>query len=446
MNDLLQEHPVTSAVTNRTLVLRPTCRLASPYHYRRHGIYYLRLRVTGSVKRAVSVSLKTTDRRWAMQASGRLTASLQSFHLDRPDASWNELREHLLKLVSSTLVSADDGHPLRHWGDMYRNVGVNPSPAQTPYREVVSAEPAGTPMTFDALAQLYMADRGGDQKPTTLKETNLCHKVITEHLDGLDLRNHSRADLVAFRERLSVGRMPSTVNKLIVKLSAVLAWAVENGHLSKTYDKKLKLTKGVESTRKAFSQAQVSKLMNYANGLPETSWKRWLLSLGIITGGRLKEICQLTMSDVVVTDSGVVAIHINENGEGKSIKNKQSKRLVPLTDGAYGFDLAAFLRYVNTCRAEDVTELAQFGYRPSGEWVNQQGIPAALTDTYERGLVFHSLRHSLASLMQTKGVSVLHAQAVMGHASRTITFDTYGNGVPVEVVADMLKKVFCETA
>ncbi|GLO16410.1 hypothetical protein PPUJ20028_49960 [Pseudomonas putida] len=301
-------------------------------------------------------------------------------------------------------------------------------------------------MTFDALAQLYMADRAGEQKPSTLKETTLCHKVISEHLEGLDFRNHSREDLVAFRGRLAQGRMPSTVNKLIVKMSAVLAWAVENGHLSKTYDKKLKLTKGVESTRKAFSQHQVSKLMEYANGLQEESWKRWLLSLGIITGGRLKEICQLTTSDVVVFDSGVVAIHINENGEGKSIKNKQSKRLVPLTDGAYGFDLAAFLRYVETCRAEGVTELAQFGYRPSGEWVNQQGIPAALTGTYERGLVFHSLRHSLASLMQEKGVSVLHAQAVMGHASRTITFDTYGNGVPVEVVADMLRKVFREIA
>ncbi|MNJ40527.1 site-specific tyrosine recombinase XerD [compost metagenome] len=446
MNNPLQEHPVTSAVTNRTLPLRPNCPLASPYHYRRHGIYYLRLRVTGSVNRTVSVSLKTTDRRWAMQTSGHLTSSLQAFHLDHPDASWNNLREHLLTLVSSTLMSVDDGHPLRHWGDMYRNIAVSPSSVFAPYGEVMSTatEPAATSMTFDVLSQLYMADRGGDQKPTTLKETILCHKVISENLDGLDLRNHSRADLVQFRERLSVGRMPSTVNKLIVKLSAVFAWAVENGHLSKTYDKKLKLTKGVESTRKAFSQTQVSKLMDYANGLPEASWKRWLLSLGIITGGRLKEICQLTTADVLTMESGLVAIHINESGEGKSIKNKQSERLVPLTDGAYGFDLAAFLRYVDVARRNGSESLAQIGYRPSGEWVNQQAIPAALGDAYERGLVFHSLRHSLASLMQAKGVPTTHAQAVMGHASGTITFDTYGAGVPVETIARLLKELFKE--
>ncbi|MNH06616.1 site-specific tyrosine recombinase XerD [compost metagenome] len=400
--------------------------------------------MTGSVNKTVSVSLKTTDRRWAMQTSDHLTSSLQVFHLDHPEASWNDLREHLLTLVSSALVSTDDGHPLRHWGDLYRNVAVSPSLVFAPCGGVRSTatEPSVTPMTFDVLSKLYMADRGGDQKPTTLKETTLCHKVISENLDGLDLRTHSRADLVKFRERLSEGRMPSTVNKLIVKLSAVFAWAVENGHLSKSYDKKLKLTKGVDSTRKAFSQPQVRKLMEYANGLPEASWKRWLLSLGIVTGGRLKEICQLTPGDIVTMKSGLVAIHINEAGEGKSIKNKQSERLVPITDGAYGFDLVAFLRYVDESRRSGNNSLAQIGYRPSGEWVNQQAIPEALGESYERGLVFHSLRHSLASLMQAKGVPTTHAQAVMGHASGTITFDTYGSGVPVGTIAELLKELF----
>ncbi|WP_245704393.1 tyrosine-type recombinase/integrase [Pseudomonas defluvii] len=100
--------------------------------------------------------------------------------------------------------------------------------------------------------------------------------------------------------------------------------------------------------------------MDYASNLPETSWKRWLLSLGVITGGRLNEISQLTTSDIQTFESGIVAIHINEAGEGKSIKNKRSERLVPLTDGAYGFDLAAFLRYVDSCKLSGSASLAQY--------------------------------------------------------------------------------------
>lgn len=407
--------------------------------------------MTGSVSRTVSVSLKTTDRRWAMQTSGHLTSSIQTFHLDRPDASWSELREHLLTLVSS-LMSADDGHPLRHWGDMYRNVGVTLSSALAPHCEGMSAasEPVSTPLTFDVLSQLYLADRGGEQKPSTLKETKICHGTISAALGELDMRTHSRADLVALRDRLSSGRMPSTVNKLLIKLSAVLAWSVENGHIPKSYDKKLKLTKGLESNRKAFTQDQVGKLVAYSNTLPETSWKRWLLSLGAITGGRLNEISQLTASDIQTLESGITVIHINELGDGKSIKNKRSERLVPLTDGAYGFDLAAFLRYVESVSSNadqgepsHSVRLAQIGYKTAGDWANRQAIPDVLGDSYGPGLVFHSLRHSLATLMQVKGVPTTHAQAVMGHASGTVTFDTYGAGVPVEVIARMLKTLLC---
>lgn len=77
-------------------------------------------------------------------------------------------------------------------------------------------------------------------------------------------------------------------------------------------------------------------LMDHASRLREASWKRWLLSLGVITGGRLNEISQLCVSDIHTLESGVVVIHINEIGVGKSIKNKRSERRVPLTDGPMG--------------------------------------------------------------------------------------------------------------
>lgn len=480
---------VTTAVTSLVVPLRPTTRLAKPYHYRRNGIYYLRLRETGSVSQTASVSLKTTDRKAAMDASRRLAETIKAFHLDHPQATWQELRDHLLWVAENLLSAAHDVHSLRDWGDLYEDVRTNLTEIaatmplsvdqhehvarakkvmdaaqvrlqgdSVPLVEIIreleddqlnageavplSLSVLPTAMTFETLSGLYLADRGQDQKASTLKETKLCHGLLSSQLGSLDLRNHTRADLVALRDRLSQGRMPSTVNKLIVKLSAVLAWAVENGHLAKAYDKKLKLTKGLESTRKAFSQAQVGKVMEYANSLSETSWKRWLLSLGVITGGRLNEISQLTTRDIQTLESGVVAIHINEVGEGKSIKNKRSERLVPLTDGAYGFDLAAFLRYVESCKESEPKSLAQIGYKTAGEWANQQAIPAALGEDHTAGLTFHSLRHSLASLMQVKGVPTVHAQAVMGHASGTITFDTYGSGVPVEVVAEMLRGLF----
>lgn len=385
-----------------------------------------------------------------MDASEQLSGFVRAFHLENPQAPWCELKAHFLLVSAEVLGSKRMGDSSHAWGGLHagaesRSLDLDATPSR-PLKLVGGVSPSqsvrGPAMTFEVLSGLYMADRAGEQKANTLSSTKFTHGVLCSALGALDLRAHSRADLVSLRDQLVITRKPSTVNQMLMKLSAVLNWAVANGHLEKSFDKKLKFTKGLESNRKALSQEQVGKLMQYANNLPETSWKRWLLSLGIITGGRLNEISQLTTGDILTLASGITAIHINEVGEGKSIKNKRSERVVPLTDGAYGFDLAAFLRYVEACKVSGTESLAQIGYRPSGEWANQQAIPAALGDSYERGLVFHSLRHSLASLMQAKGVPTTHAQAVMGHASGTITFDTYGAGVPVETLAGLLRDLF----
>jgi len=446
MSILAAQPAVTNTVTNLAFPVRPTTRLAKPYHFRRNGIYYMRLRATASTTEFASVSLKTSNRRDALDASEHLVGFVRAFHLENPDASWSKLKEHF-RVVSVELFEARrDGSVTQVWGGLHDghsgSVGGSMRPMKSVADAPVSISVLAPAMTFEILSGLYLADRGQDQKASTLKETKICHGTISASLGELDMRTHSRADLVALRDRLSDGRMPSTVNKLIVKLSAVLTWSVENGHIPKSYDKKLKLTKGIESSRKAFSQDQVGKLVAYSNTLPETSWKRWLLSLGAITGGRLNEISQLTVSDVQTLASGITAIHINEAGKGKSIKNKRSERLVPLTEGAYGFDLAAFLRYVETCKLSESESLAQIGYKTGGEWANQQAIPAALGESFGPGLVFHSMRHSLASLMQARGIPTAYAQAVMGHASGTITFDVYGSGVPVETIAEMLRELF----
>jgi integrase len=445
MSTLEFRSAVPTSVTSITFSLRPTTRLAKPYHYRRNGIYYMRLRATGSTTEAAAVSLQTSNRRDALDASGQLSGLVRAFHLENPDAPWSKLKEHF-RLVSEELFESGHHGVTQVWGALHDchsdSVGRSLSPLKSKKGASVSLPVIAPAVTFESLSALYLADRGQDQKASTLKETKICHGTISSALGELDMRTHSRADLVALRDRLADGRMPSTVNKLLVKLSAVLAWSVENGHISKSYDKKLKLTKGTQSSRKAFTQDQVGKLVAYSNTLPETSWKRWLLSLGAITGGRLNEISQLTLSDVQTLASGITAIHINEAGEGKSIKNKRSERLVPLTDEAYGFDLAAFLRYVESCKLSGADSLAQIGYKTGGEWANQQAIPAALGESFGPGLVFHSMRHSLASLMQAKGVPTAYAQAVMGHASGTITFDVYGSGVPVETIAKMLRELF----
>lgn len=468
--------------------------LAKPWHYRRAGVYYLRIRPIGSPG-TYTISLRTTERPKAMALSKQLQTTLRTFHLDNPDATWDQLRDHLREIAENILATPtewermdsmalvysdvqDDLHRIavtsaltfaqaqaitlgqqimlaaqeRVMGDPRQLVGligqmngvqaahapglVPPSLSVGPTSSISAKRPPR--ITFGELADLYMNEQEGSLREITLRGVRSGCKTIAEVLGQLDLQNHTRKDLLALRAALLEDRKPSTVNSLLTRLSTVLTWGVNNGYLEKAWDKKLKVTKGAESSREAFTPAQVAQLMAYANGLPVSSWERWAVSLGAITGARINEIRQLLKQDVrQVGDIWVIDI----NGEvEKDLKNKHSARLVPLIDGAYGFSLADFLSFVESM--PDGAPLFKVSRTYAGQLL---GVTIRKVLKFKAGgaLTFHSFRHSLASLFKEHDVSLGLAQAILGHSAQSITFDHYGGGqrVGVEKLADALRGV-----
>ncbi|MEY4765028.1 MAG: hypothetical protein RI907_1701, partial [Pseudomonadota bacterium] len=55
----------------------------------------------------------------------------------------------------------------------------------------------------------------------------------------------------------------------------------------------------------------------------------WIPLLGLFTGARSAELCQLTVLDVV-EEQGIFVIDINEDGDGKKLKTSASQRKVPI--------------------------------------------------------------------------------------------------------------------
>jgi integrase len=293
------------------------------------------------------------------------------------------------------------------------------------------------PLTFKALSELYMAERKDSVQASTMRDARSSCEVLGAVLGELDLRAHTRADMVALKEKLLEARKGSTVNKLLTRLSTVMDWAVNNGYLDKGYDKGLKLTKGADSSRVAFTLEQVKDLMGHSNGLPADSWQRWALSLGVITGARIDELRQLTKEDIKQVGNDWV-IDIN-NDDGKTTKTKSSVRLVPLTDGAYGFNLQAFLEFTQSTRSR-IFDLSsgRFSEVLNGCLRSVLGVKA------DRKQTFHSLRHSMAGALKAAAVDVGIAEEIMGHSSGSISYDLYGAGSAVEVsrMAEALRKAF----
>ncbi|MDP2745965.1 tyrosine-type recombinase/integrase [Pseudomonas sp.] len=499
-----QQHAKTVRNLLENAPLKLATQLAKPWHYRRNGRYYLRFRPKGRPFVTFTLSLRTTDRTTAMELSKDILRALAVFHLDQPQATWDELKAQLIVIAEECLSMAHGDESLVAYSMIYDEVrsalaqgsakaslNVDQQRALGVGQQILKAAQArlhgqpddlvriiddlnersaidshalaspslsvGTskePLAWDKLADSYMAEHSADLKDSTRTSLLNNHKVIQRAFEAIgvaDLRVHTRDDLVKLRGNLAETRMASTVNGLIQNLTTVLSWGVRNDHLAKAYTTKLKFTKGADSSRKAFSREQVVALMDHAGGMPADSWERWALSLLAITGGRVGEICQLTKVDVQNVD-GYWCIDINEQTGEKSVKNKHSIRRIPLVGGALGFDLTAFLTAVKANalpsdhqdflrtkdgrpRPTDAAAKAARGSKALGTLLRK-----VLGESLDENQTLHSLRHHLVSSMKSAGVPVAFAQAVTGHASRTITYDGYGSDIPLQKAYEAIQQ------
>ncbi|HIA3084983.1 TPA: site-specific integrase [Escherichia coli] len=300
-------------------------------------------------------------------------------------------------------------------------------------------------VVFSSLVSSLLAEKVQTLKSSSYKDLSSSLNTVSRFLpEDMDLM--SRSEWLAVRDAMLASEVrPSTINKLLTKAKMCLDYGLMNGQLEgRNPIERMKLTKDIDSKRRAFTDEELERLLGrveaeyqFTRHTAQTSSeaRRWASLVSVVTGARSAEVCHLTKRDIVTLDNGLVCIDINEDGEGKSVKNKHSVRLVPLTDGAYGFDLASFLSWVDT----QPDEGPLFGMTPSAysSWFNSRVMTEALGDAENVSL--HSLRHWLATRMKERGVNLVDAQGILGHSSQSITYDLYGKGHAVGRLAEVLK-------
>ncbi|EPR0133586.1 site-specific integrase [Escherichia coli] len=301
-------------------------------------------------------------------------------------------------------------------------------------------------VVFSSLVSSLLAEKVQTLKSSSYKDLSSSLNTVSRFLpEDMDLM--SRSEWLAVRDSMLAAEVrPSTINKLLTKAKMCLDYGLMNGQLEgRNPIERMKLTKDIDSKRRAFTDEELERLLvrveseyQFTRHTAHTTSeaRRWASLVSVVTGARSAEVCHLTKRDIVTLDNGLTCIDINEDGDGKSVKNKHSVRLVPLTDGACGFDLKSFLEWVDT-QPDDGGPL--FGMTPSAysSWFNSRVLTEALGDAENVSL--HSLRHWLATRMKERGVNLVDAQGILGHSSQSITYDLYGKGHAVGRLADVLK-------
>lgn len=304
--------------------------------------------------------------------------------------------------------------------------------------------PASASLTVAEAGALWIeqGEIDGLERSTLMQYRQHLDYHIRPFVGATKLADLSPAAVQAFRNRLiAEGRSRVMAAKVVASLGALLAHALSIGkvgrnvvrdqsrqtrrhaRLEKRHEKRLQV--GVDIPTKD----EIRAMLAHADG----GW-RPLIVTAIFTGLRASELRGLQWCDVGL-DAGELTVRQRADRWGivGSPKSDAGKRVVPLAPAVVN----ALREWRLACPKGDadlvfpngkgrVQQLTAIHYRGLGTVQEAAGIAEGGKPKY--GL--HSLRHAAASLFIEQGFSPKRVQALMGHSTIQMTFDTYGHLFP----------------
>jgi len=155
---------------------------------------------------------------------------------------------------------------------------------------------------------------------------------------------------------------------------------------------------------------------------------------GALTGARAEELGQLCRGDIFTAD-GVLCLRIDENAEmGTRVKNKASKRIIPVPEPLVRIIQFLMIEKEETENIWGFTKgqgtKASFS-RNATRWWNtyvKERLGEDATQTFPNGQtgvkVFHSFRHTIASVGKTIGIEKGYTSEILGHEPSDATKNT----------------------
>jgi integrase len=232
-----------------------------------------------------------------------------------------------------------------------------------------------------------------------------------------------------------------SINKNLTFVTSLFNYAVTNGYMD------MNPAQGMKIREKAIAKDSVAPFdtndlnLIFKNTLGyKHPYQYWIPLLGLYTGARREELCQLHVDDLKV-DNGIWYLDINADTPDKTLKNQSSKRLIPLHQFVIEM---GFPQYVKTLEQTGriFPELTKskagkkYGHYV-GKWFN--GILGKMDikpDSDGPQKTFHSFRHGLITTLTQAGADGLMLKQVMGHSEKGVTFSNYFKGFTVEQLYD----------
>lgn len=286
--------------------------------------------------------------------------------------------------------------------------------------------PKQTPMTLRDVFKRWEVSGDKPRKPDTIRAMERALKQFEERHPKMTLEGITRDMGDAYRAWLRKEcKTPKTAKdrltaiKSLLKYARRMKWVAH--HEWEGLDIKAKTTNKRRPVLDAELVALFGSEVHTAYKLPKDAKAGrdaayWVPLLGLYTGARLGELCQLTPADVQIIE-GIPAITITEEGGDKTVKTDAGTRAVPLHPELIRLGFLNYAQRMKDQRAASLwPRMSLRKDKPSdyfGRWFlllrESVGLQGA------GGVTSHYFRHTVRTVMHRAGMSEATMDRITGH-------------------------------
>lgn len=288
-----------------------------------------------------------------------------------------------------------------------------------------------------ALLQEIIGDKAvfSITKADARKTDDVLQKLPKNRGKSAATRNLGLPEMLALR---GVGTISArTLNSYVSHFQAFMTWAERKGYregnpAGNPFEGFRVRKTAISDThrRKPFKPEQLRLLYRHLtenpDGLVRKGDHKWPTLIAMFSGARLNEVCQLRAEDMEVRE-GIPCFDFNDD-DGKTLKNIASRRVVPIHSRLLELGLLDFIEQRKQAEAPrlfpSLTYSKQNGWgRNVGRWFNESLLPNI--GMKDKGLVFHSFRHSMVTTLGHCDVQESVIKAIVGHTRTGVTQSVY---------------------
>jgi integrase len=264
-------------------------------------------------------------------------------------------------------------------------------------------------------------------------------RKIKETLQGLpknfknktEYRGKSPSEIIKMVTPETPRLSTSTINKYLGVYGGLFNYAVRNNYIknSPASGLQIKQKKRPDEHRDTFDKSDLIKIFNPKNYQHKQPYQYWLPLLGLYTGCRIEELCQLYSEDIQ-KEGDIWIIDINSNND-KKLKTEGSRRKVPIHPTLIKL---GFIEFAQANSDRIFPELKMIKHRYShypSRWFGEYKLKCGVASKKK---TFHSFRHTLIDNLKQKQVTDYIIAELVGHTIESMTMSRYGKTYSPELL------------